>query len=91
MAHTKAGGATRQQGNRRGKHLGVKIFGGQSVSVGNIIVRQKGSKWHPGVGVKMGRDFTLYSVADGKVDFITRMGRQLVRVVQPRVVSGAES
>mgnify|MGYP001566576100 FL=1 len=81
MAHTKAGGATRQQGNRRGKHLGVKVFGGQAVGVGSIIVRQKGSKFHPGAGVKMGRDFTLYAVKEGTVEFIKRLGRRFVTVV----------
>ena len=81
MAHTKAGGATRQQGNRRGKHLGVKVFGGQKVGIGSIIVRQKGSKFHPGTCVKMGRDFTLYAVKKGTVEFIKRIGRSFVNVV----------
>lgn len=80
MAHTKAGGSTRQQGNRVGKRLGVKLFGGQKVAVGNIIVRQKGSTFHPGIGVKMGRDFTLYSIQDGILEFITRMGRKYITV-----------
>lgn len=82
MAHTKAGGATRQQGNRRGKHLGVKIFGAQHVTAGGIIVRQKGSKFHPGVNVKMGNDFTLYSLKKGTVEFIKHLGRQVVSVVE---------
>lgn len=91
MAHTKAGGATRQQGNRRGKRLGVKVFGGAKVRTGNIIVRQKGSRFHAGDGVKQGRDFTLYAVSDGTVEFIKRLGKQLVRVVeQPPVVSRVE-
>ncbi|KKU56544.1 MAG: 50S ribosomal protein L27 [Candidatus Amesbacteria bacterium GW2011_GWA2_47_11] len=80
MAHTKAGGATRQKGNRRGKHLGVKIFGGQKVSSGNILVRQKGSIFHAGQGVKVGRDFTLYAVKSGEVKFLRQRGRQLVSV-----------
>ena len=83
MAHTKAGGATRQQGNRRGKHLGVKVFGGAKVINGNIIVRQKGSLFHPGVGVRQGRDFTLYAIRDGTVAFIQRLGKQVVNVVAP--------
>lgn len=90
MAHTKAGGSTRQKGNRRGKRLGVKIFGGQKVRTGNIIIRQNGSKFHPGTGVKMGHDFTLYAIKAGAVKFMTRLGRQVVSVVEPRVVSGAE-
>jgi large subunit ribosomal protein L27 len=80
MAHTKAGGSTRQKSNRRGKHLGVKLFGGQKVISGNIIVRQKGSKFHPGLNVKMGKDFTLYAIKSGIVAFIQRRGRKLVSV-----------
>ena len=80
MAHTKAGGATRQQGNRRGKRLGVKLFGGEKAKIGNILVRQKGSKFHAGVGVKSGRDYTLYAIRDGAIKFIRRLGRQFVTV-----------
>ena len=80
MAHTKAGGSTRQKGNRRGKRLGVKVFGGETVKSGHIIVRQKGSKVRPGVGVKMGRDYTLYSIKEGVLKFIRRQGRQIVTV-----------
>ncbi|HBC73225.1 MAG: 50S ribosomal protein L27 [Candidatus Amesbacteria bacterium GW2011_GWB1_47_19] len=80
MAHTKAGGSTRQKGNRRGKHLGVKKFTGQKVLPGNILVRQRGSRFHPGVGVMMGRDFTLFAVKEGLVKFIRRQGRQFVSV-----------
>ena len=80
MAHTKAGGSTRQKGNRRGKHLGVKIFTGQTVQNGNILIRQKGSTFHPGAGVKMGRDFTLYAVTNGVLAFKTRQGRKFVTI-----------
>ncbi len=80
MAHTKAGGSTRQKGNRRGKRLGVKLFGGQTAKSGSIIVRQRGSHFHPGPGVKMGNDFTLYSLKEGVVKFITKYGRKLVSV-----------
>ncbi len=80
MAHTKAGGATRQKGNRRGKRLGVKMFGGQKVKSGNILIRQKGSSFWPGVGVKMGNDFTLYSIKEGIVKFIKRQGRKIITV-----------
>ena len=80
MAHTKAGGATRQKSNRRGKHLGVKIFGGQQASIGNILVRQKGSVFHAGENVKSGRDFTLFALKDGIVKFITRQGKKLVTI-----------
>ncbi|OGD09963.1 50S ribosomal protein L27 [Candidatus Amesbacteria bacterium RIFOXYB1_FULL_44_23] len=81
MAHTKAGGSTRQKGNRHGKRLGVKLFGGQKAQVGSILVRQNGSKVHPGEGVKMGRDFTLYSITEGLVKFIRRQGKKLITVV----------
>lgn len=81
MAHTKAGGSTRQKGNRRGKRLGVKLYGGQSVVSGNIIVRQNGSKFHAGEGVETGRDFTLYSVRAGTVAFSQKRGKTLVSVV----------
>lgn len=80
MAHTKAGGSTRQKGNRRGKRLGVKIFGGQKVQVGNIIVRQNGSTFKAGMGVKTGRDFTLYALRDGVVTFFTRLGKNFVKI-----------
>ena len=80
MAHTKAGGSTRQKGNRRGKRLGVKLFDGQKAVSGNIIIRQKGSSAHAGTGVRMGRDFTLYAVTNGVVKFIRRQGRKLITV-----------
>lgn len=80
MAHTKAGGSTRQKGNRRGKHLGVKLYGGQSVTSGNIIIRQKGSHFHPGPGVKAGQDYTLYATEEGIVKFNRRQGRKVVSV-----------
>ena len=80
MAHTKAGGSTRQKGNRRGKRLGVKIFGGQKVTTGNILVRQKGSTVHAGIGVKMGNDFTLFAIKEGIVKFIKRQGRKFITV-----------
>jgi large subunit ribosomal protein L27 len=80
MAHTKAGGSTRQKGNRRGKHLGVKLYGGQKIVSGNIIVRQRGSSVHAGVGVRRGKDFTLYAIRDGIVAFIKKKDRQFVSV-----------
>lgn len=80
MAHTKAGGSTRQKGNRRGKHLGVKIFGGQKVSAGNIIVRQKGSKFHGASGVGTGRDFTLTALKNGVIRFFQKKGKAFVSV-----------
>ena len=69
MAHKKAGGSTRNGRDSESKRLGVKIFGGQDVNAGSIIVRQRGTKFHPGVNVGCGRDHTLFATADGKVVF----------------------
>lgn len=80
MASTKAGGATRQKGNRTGKRLGVRIYGGQKVKSGHIIIRQKGATFKAGRGVKMGHDFTIYSIKEGILSFITRRGRKLAQV-----------
>jgi large subunit ribosomal protein L27 len=80
MAKTKSGGKTRQKTPRAGKRLGVKIFGGQAVLPGQIIVRQRGTKFHPGDGVGLGRDFTLFALREGKVAFKKRQGKQLVVV-----------
>ena len=81
MAHTKAGGKTRQQTPRVGKRLGLKIFGGGKVKIGHIIVRQRGTKFHPGQGVGLGRDYTLFALVDGVVEFKKRQGKNLVCVV----------
>jgi len=70
MAHKKAGKTTRRQGTPpAGKRLGVKSFGGEKVAPGVVIVRQRGTKFHPGEGVKMGRDFTIFAVKQGTVSF----------------------
>ncbi len=69
MAHKKSGGSTSNGRDSNPNMRGTKKYGGETVEVGNIIVRQKGTKFHAGPGVKMGRDFTLYAVADGKVKF----------------------
>ncbi|MDA8792666.1 50S ribosomal protein L27 [Bacteriovoracaceae bacterium] len=69
MAHKKSGGSTSNGRDSNPKMRGVKKYGGQAVINGNIIVRQKGTKFFPGSGVKMGKDFTIYAVADGKVQF----------------------
>lgn len=80
MAKAKTKGKTRQQKPRPGKRLGIKIFGGQKVRPGNIIVRQKGTKFHPGEGVGMGRDFTLFALKEGKVKYKTRLRKRIVYV-----------
>lgn len=69
MAHKKAGGSTRNGRDSNPKYLGVKLFGGQAVEAGNIIVRQRGTQFHAGRGVGIGRDHTLFALTDGKVEF----------------------
>jgi len=82
MAHVKAGGSSAHQHSQRaGKRLGVKLFGGQTVKNGNIIVRQKGTRYQPGKGVGLGRDYTIYAIQDGVVEFSQRRGRTVVNVV----------
>ena len=81
MAHTKAGGKTRQQPARAGKRLGLKLSGGQKAKVGSIILRQRGSQFHPGQGVSMGRDFTLFALRNGVVQFKKKLGKKIVSVI----------
>lgn len=69
MAHKKAGGSTRNGRDSESKRLGVKVFGGQAVKAGNIIVRQRGTRFHAGEGVGVGKDHTLFALADGTVTF----------------------
>ena len=69
MAHKKSGGSSRNGRDSAGKRLGIKKFGGESVIAGNIIVRQCGTKWHPGENVGLGRDYTIFALTDGKVSF----------------------
>lgn len=83
MAHKKAGGSAARQHQRvTGKRLGVKVFGGQKIKTGSIIVRQRGSKFHPGQGVGMGKDYTLFALIEGVVNFYQRQGRKYVGVVE---------
>ena len=88
MAHKKAGGSSRNGRDSQGQRRGIKRFGGQSVLAGNIIVRQLGTKVHPGNGVGLGRDFTIFATCDGVVKFekYLRKNRVLTRVhVVPKV------
>ncbi len=81
MAHKKAGGSSRNGRDSESKRLGVKKFGGENVIAGNIIVRQRGTKYHPGANVGIGRDHTLYALTDGKVEFAVKArGRQFVMI-----------
>ena len=83
MAHKKAAGSTRNGRESESKRLGVKMYGGQAVIAGNILVRQRGTKFHPGTNVGIGRDHTLFAKADGKVVFETKgsNNRKTVSVV----------
>lgn len=81
MAHKKAGGSSRNGRDTEGRRLGVKKFGDQIVIPGNIIIRQRGTKYHPGKNVGMGKDHTIFAVVEGRVKFhFSRNGRQLVSV-----------
>jgi large subunit ribosomal protein L27 len=82
MAHKKAGGSSRNGRDSESKRLGVKKFGGQTVLAGNILVRQRGTKWHPGTNVGLGRDHTIFATEAGVVNFRTKAnGRTYVSVV----------
>jgi large subunit ribosomal protein L27 len=77
MAHKKAGGSSRNGRDSAGQRLGIKKYGGERVIPGNIIVRQRGTKWHPGTGVGMGKDYTIFAVEEGQVKFQTRSGGRI--------------
>ncbi len=82
MAHKKAGGSSRNGRDSKGRRLGVKKFGGEIVAPGNIVVRQRGTKFWPGAGVGLGRDHTIFAVAEGQVTFHTGLkGRTFVSVL----------
>lgn len=83
MAHKKGQGSSRNGRDTEGKRLGVKRFAGQAVLAGNIIVRQRGTKFHPGKGVGCGRDYTIFATQDGVVSFVERMGRRYINVTTP--------
>jgi len=76
MAHKKAGGSSRNGRDSVSKRLGVKKFGGENVLAGNIIVRQRGTRFHPGKNTRLGKDYTLFATADGKVLFETKGARK---------------
>jgi len=80
MAHKKAGSTAKTNRDSQSKRLGVKIYGGQSVLPGNIIVRQKGTKFHAGEGTRLGNDFTIYATTNGTVAFRLRKGKKEVMV-----------
>lgn len=80
MSKTKTQGKTSQHKNRPGKRLGMKIFGGEAIKTGQIIVRQRGTKIHAGTNVGTGRDHSLYALKPGKLGFITKLGKKLAIV-----------
>jgi large subunit ribosomal protein L27 len=86
MAHKKGGGSSHNGRDSAGQRLGVKRFGGEKVISGNIIIRQHGTKFHPGLNVEVGKDYTLFATAEGYVKFETRGGRKLVSVY-PEIVA----
>ncbi len=82
MAHKKAGGSSRNGRDSAGRRLGVKKFGGESVIAGNIIVRQRGTKWWPGTNVGIGKDHTIFATSDGKVSFHKGLkGRTFISII----------
>jgi large subunit ribosomal protein L27 len=90
MAHKKAGGSSRNGRDSAGQRLGLKIFGGESVLAGNIIARQRGTKWHPGRNVGLGKDHTLFALIDGKVEFQTKTKGRIFVSVLPMIEAAAQ-
>jgi large subunit ribosomal protein L27 len=90
MAHKKAGGSSRNGRDSHSQRLGIKLFGGEQVVAGNIIARQRGTKWHPGQNVGLGRDHTLFALVDGHVEFRTKAKGRVFVSVQPMSQAAAE-
>ena len=90
MAHKKAGGSSRNGRDSEAKRLGVKLFGGQDAVAGNIIARQRGTTWHPGHNVGIGKDHTLFAIVIGKVEFRTKAKGRVFVSVLPATEAAAE-
>jgi large subunit ribosomal protein L27 len=90
MAHKKSGGSSRNGRDSAGRRLGVKKFGGEAVAAGNIIVRQRGTKFYPGANVGMGKDHTLFALEQGAVKYITKRDDRTFVTVVPAGVQAAE-
>jgi large subunit ribosomal protein L27 len=90
MAHKKAGGSSRNGRDSAGQRLGLKIFGGEDVLAGNIIARQRGTKWHAGRNVGLGRDHTLFALIAGKIEFRTKAKGRVVVSVLPMNEAAAQ-
>jgi large subunit ribosomal protein L27 len=90
VAHKKAGGSSRNGRDSAGQRLGLKIFGGEQVIAGNIIARQRGTKWHPGRNVGIGRDHTLFALTDGHIEFRTKAKGRIFVSVLPQMEAAAQ-
>ena len=90
MAHKKAGGSSRNGRDSAGRRLGVKKFGGESVLAGNILARQRGTQWHPGHNVGLGKDHTLFATINGRVEFRTKAKGRVYVSVLPMTEAAAE-
>ena len=90
MAHKKAGGSSRNGRDSAGKRLGIKTYGGEHVIPGNIIVRQRGTQWHPGPNVGMGVDHTLFALIDGRVEYRSKSKNRTFVSVVPMTEAAAE-
>jgi large subunit ribosomal protein L27 len=90
MAHKKAGGSSRNGRDSNSQRLGLKLFGGEHAIAGNIIARQRGTKWHPGQNVGLGKDHTLFALIDGQVEFRTKAKGRVFVSVQPMSQAAAE-
>lgn len=91
MAHKKAGGSSRNGRDSEGRRLGVKRYGGQSVLAGNILVRQRGTKFYPGSNVGMGRDHTLFALVEGRVQFSRKAGGRTFVSIEPDAAPAGEA
>ncbi len=90
MAHKKAGGSSRNGRDLAGRRLGVKKYGGENVLAGNILIRQRGTKWRPGNNVGLGKDHTLFALAHGRVEFRTKAKGRVFVSVLPMIEAAAE-
>ena len=90
MAHKKAGGSSRNGRDSAGRRLGIKLFGGEIVVAGNILARQRGTKWHAGRNVGVGRDHTLFALTNGRVEFNTKAKGRVFVSVLPMTEAAAE-
>ncbi len=81
MAHKTGGGSTRKNRDSLSKRLGVKLYGGGKAEPGNIIVRQKGNKFYPGLGTKQGNHYTIFAVTSGKVEFKKKIGKTVINII----------